>query len=134
MNIEKQNKLRKAGYNIGSTDKFLQNGREFKFRIWSFVDKAFHYFELEDYPSGIAGGASEPQQFTGLKDKNGKEIYEGDIMNNGNDIGPVVYDAQSASFYIKSIIILRPNEPRYMGTSYWGIVIGNIHENPELLK
>ena len=56
--------------------------REFKFRVYSFLDKAFHYFTLEEgYPQGIAGGVSEPQQYTGLKDKNNNPIYEGDIVN-----------------------------------------------------
>ena len=45
--------------------------REFKFRVYSFVCKEFIYFDIYDYPQGIAGGVSEPQQFTGLKDKNG---------------------------------------------------------------
>jgi len=55
--------------------------RPIKFRILSFLDKSFHYFSIEEgYPQGIAGGVSEPQQYTGLTDKNGKEIYEGDII------------------------------------------------------
>ena len=106
----------------------------FKFRIYSFLDKSFHYFSIGDgetgYPQGIAGGVSEIQQYTGLTDKNGKEVYEGDIIRGMFDFGP-------AGFKEEIIPINWDNESGYQ-LEYCAIttieVIGNIFENPELLK
>lgn len=68
-------------------------------------------------------------QYTGLKDKNGKEIYEGDICQRFHLKGQVVYDSERAIF----IIMDGFNEPLY--SEIYGVeVIGNIYENPELLQ
>ena len=70
--------------------------REIKFRVWVAVDKAFAYFDIYEYPQGVAGGVSEPQEYTGIKDKNGKEIYDGDIVSFNYAVGDFAWEAMDA--------------------------------------
>jgi uncharacterized phage protein (TIGR01671 family) len=72
------------------------------------------------------------EQYTGLKDKNGKEIYEGDIVKNANWIGEVKFT--DGRYFITETKRTTNDELLYWGTLYWDEVIGNIHENPDLLK
>ena len=112
--------------------------REYKFRVYSFVCKEFIYFDIYDYPQGIAGGVSEPQQYTGFKDADGNEIYEGDILKN---LTPTKYS--DVNFTVEWGEF-EPSDDMGVGgvgfvlpwffTTFKPKVIGNIFENPELLK
>ena len=67
-------------------------------------------------------------QYTGLKDKSGKEIYEGDIVKDPNDvIEKVEWDNENVRFNANTPAVLNR---RMMDTFE---IIGNIYENPEQL-
>ena len=108
--------------------------REHKYRVYSFLDKCFYYFDIYDYPSGIAGGVSEPQQYTGCHDSANKEIYEGDIVKyNNGDVIRIGYIEFMAGIFFLNFPDQTDEELGYLLVSNLK-VIGNKFETPELLK
>jgi len=121
--------------------------REIKFRAWDKDEKKMRIFHVDNaietgwhYHYLLEDESVKLQQYTGLKDKNGKEIYEGDIVEykenwleseSGIDerfIHEVSWEVES--FVLKNHGLL--SELRDLKNKIK--VIGNIYENKDLLK
>ena len=128
--------------------------REIKFRLWDTNEKEF----VEPKQIAVKGNGEVMadtgkewiedidkdyfivMQYTGLKDKNGKEIYERDIVECGYGKGEVIF--KSGCFWVQWIDDkeaymewLHSRKGTYIRTDDELFeIIGNIYENPELLK
>ncbi|HEQ4203774.1 TPA: hypothetical protein VGX74_001009 [Streptococcus pyogenes] len=99
------------------------------------IEERQDWLHFDDYDSIM--------QSTGLKDKNGKEIFEGDILTDGHTTGDIrnhptlgfyIVDESSKEGYLSDTVGIEDFEEakEFMRNSIE--VIGNIYENPELLE
>lgn len=122
--------------------------REIKFRTWDETGKEMigpndfyqnadgsagchlsDFFEIhEDGAVGVEHENVIFMQFTGLKDKNGKEIYEGDVLELGAPFGNQEVQWNDDGWFLQA------GHDRLSTHAAHLEVIGNIYENPELLK
>ena len=127
--------------------------REIKFRAWDTLRKCydhdplvFHgkacYIDSFDALEFYDIGRFILEQYTGFKDKNGKEIYEGEILTNGKVVYRVDYKESHAQYCLKVIkttyVLTKglhfPLWQYIVGDSCILEAIGNIHQHPELLE
>lgn len=129
---------------------------EIKFRGWNsknkkwiygyyFVNRGEHFISPDEVVNPLVSyndfvvDKDSIGQYTGLKDKNGVEIYEGDVIESSCYRHVVIYDDDNARFAAVNV--------RHLNIEMWGCaltkewiedfrkeVVGNIHENPELTK
>ena len=132
--------------------------REIKFRFWNnttkciYVDTGMTSLGLNDAIKKAIEADYEVMQYTGLKDKNGKEIYEGDILVCGPEAKPgeIFYSGGSACFAIrwkddtakngffgqnlKMMISMAGSNCGEKKEENLSEILGNIYENPELVN
>jgi uncharacterized phage protein (TIGR01671 family) len=121
--------------------------REIKFRAWDLEfkkmwlphDSCFECLKHENQQASITGfmmsDTCHLMQYTGLKDKNGIEIYEEDVLSKTHEIQTfireVIWNKKYAFFGLADDLGLVHNIDAYINEY---AVIGNIYENPELFK
>lgn len=123
--------------------------REIKFRVWDTELKEMieagkvrisgtGIIDLDngkDWTEDVDAERFIVMQYTGLKDKNGKEIYEGDILQlkqAKKSIFVVEYEEQSFIAYCKNKVNNNEDALHYVSDALQ--IVGNIYEHPHLLR
>lgn len=119
--------------------------REIKFRVWDGEGKMLTWEQVKHHGAGWLLNQSQvkkPMQYTGLKDRHGREIYEGDVIRSFDSNGNAIL--HSIRFVNEEAMFAAVHVPPHEFSPTCGVkqrwitefskeVIGNIHEHPHLL-
>ena len=130
----------------------MNKNKIIKFRAWDNINNRFYPQDILDVlPLKVFLASEDIQQFTGLKDKNAREIYEGDILKviyfeyspedkkedpegciDNFTIHQVIWGGDYPAFDLKPFMDCECNGLQYSLQENKVEIIGNIFENPEL--
>ena len=117
--------------------------RNLKFRAWDTIDNEWKYSGHPHQPMWkfwesveLGGGYENVCQYTGLRDRNGKEIYEHDLVKVVAPNSIIKEERTGVALEVKDLLTM------YQEGNHWIFeapadameVIGNVHENPELIS
>lgn len=124
----------------------------FKFRVWDKNEKTYSVIPYGNYAWSDSGelfliesncDCSELniecfiiEQYTGLKDRNGKLIYENDFVLLNGEIWQVIWSEEDCAFFLSSLkeTYHQPIYPDLYNHARDFEVVGNVHETQEILK
>jgi uncharacterized phage protein (TIGR01671 family) len=109
--------------------------RNIAFRVWCTLDKryvgsVYYYASLDKIGNLCSSHSTIIEQNTGLKDKNGIEIYEGDLVKHPMWDYPfeIIFNQEKARFVCK----MKTGLTQYIANEELE-VIGDVHRNPDML-